>query len=110
MMHRFIEQDDTFNYWYDINAIYPIPRGMGDFFLKCPGDPRAGDFKTQNTPGPRPGVGDCFLFRGMISLLTTTIPLLGGDGKVLQRAGSHLGILLNVPLLQVICVTFPSNS
>ena len=28
---------------------------MGDFFLKYPGDPRAGDFKTENTPGPRGG-------------------------------------------------------
>ena len=36
--------DNTFNYWYDINAIYPIPRGMGDFFLKYPGGPRGGGF------------------------------------------------------------------
>ena len=58
-MHRFIEQDDTFIYWYDINAIYPIPRGWGIFFWNTPGDPGAGDFKTQNTPGP-PGWGIFF--------------------------------------------------
>ena len=58
-MHRFIEQDDTFNYWYDINAIYPIPRGMGDFFLKYPGGPRGtpgqGILKLGIPRGPRGG-------------------------------------------------------
>ena len=33
--------------------------------------------------------------------LTTTIPLLGGSGNVLHRAGSHLGILDHVPLLHL---------
>ena len=66
-MHRFIEQDDTFNYWYDIYAVLytPSPGGWG-IFLKTPGDPGAGDLKTQNTPGPQGG--GFFLSRGMASL------------------------------------------
>ena len=36
----------------------PSPgRGMGDFFLKNPGEPRGGGFKNSEYPGA-PGVGD----------------------------------------------------
>ena len=59
MMHRFIEQDDTFNYWYDIYA-YPIPQGMGDFFLKYLGGSQGGGFKNSEYP--------FYLSRGMASL------------------------------------------
>ena len=49
----------------------------------------------------RPSASDDYFRKSNYSVLTTTIPLLGGSGKVLQRAGSHLGILDHVPLLHL---------
>ena len=38
----------------------------------------------------------------MLGKLTTTIPLFGGSGNFLHRAGSHLGILDHVPLVHLV--------
>ena len=63
---------DWFEIWHTVCMICQIRRTK-DFFLKSPGDPGAGDFKTQNTPSPREG--DFYLSRGMVSLKPFVVKL-----------------------------------
>ena len=67
----------------------------------CPLQSRGKGDRWESGSLARPSASDDYFRKSNYSVLTTTIPLLGGSGKVLQRAGSHLGILDHVPLLHL---------
>ena len=67
----------------------------------CPLQRRGKGDRWESGSLARPSASDDYFRKSNYSVLTTTIPLLGGSGNVLQRAGSHLGILDHVPLLHL---------